>query len=143
MPRLAIFNFLIGFLVLSLAAAAGSFIAVSITDSYLKDRAIAASWELLLSRSAHGHTNLFGILHILFGLTLPYSACSLRQKKAQTIGLFFGTVAMSFGMMIKAYSGPSQSGGLWDVVVGGLLSCALLALASHTLGLWQKLSRHP
>jgi hypothetical protein len=139
MPRLAILNMLIGFAVLTLAAAAGSFVAFDTTEAFLKDKALLDSWQLLLQSSAHGHTNLFGLLHIVFGLTMPYSAWSARVKTLQTAGLAMGTVAMGPVMLIRSFAGPSESLDLLEVVIGLLLSAALVAMLTHAAGLAKKL----
>lgn len=139
MPRLSILNMAIGFLVLFLAACIGSFIAFDMTEGYLRDPEILSSWQLALQKSSHGHSNLFGILHILFGLTLPYSKLSLNLRKWQTLGLFSGTLAMGPGMLWRAQLGPSESVDLASILVGGGLSLALLTLASHFFGLIYKL----
>lgn len=139
MPRLAVFNMMFGFLVLFLAAAAGAFLATDLTDGYLKDRAFLDTWVLTLTKSAHGHTNLFATIHVVFGLTMPYSIFSSRMKTAQTVGLVLGTLAMGPGMLVRAYSGPVAGLDAIEVVIGVMLSCALIALFSHAAGLAGKL----
>lgn len=139
MPRLALFNMMIGFLVLAIAAAAGAFIATDITDGYLRDKAMLETWTLLLSKSAHGHTNLFALTHILFGLTLPYSAFTNRIKLMQTIGIGLGTFAMGPMMLLRAYSGPEANVDVIAAVIGTMLVCALAGIASHAAGLGAKL----
>lgn len=141
MPRLSIFNMMFGFLVLALAAAAGAFIATDITDGYLRDKALLETWQLLLTKSAHGHTNLFGMIHIALGLTLPYSIFSGRVKTWQTVGLTLGTLAMGPGMIVRAFVGPSDSIDSSGIVIGIMLSCALVAIGSHAAGLGGKLMR--
>lgn len=141
MPRLSIFNMMFGFLVLSLAAAAGAFIATDITDGYLRDKALLETWQLLLSKSSHGHTNLFAMIHIALGLTLPYSLLSPRVKLLQTVGLGLGTLAMGPLMIARAYIGPTDGIDPNAVAIGIMLSCALAAIASHAAGLGAKLMR--
>ncbi len=139
MPRLALFNMMFGFAVLTLAAAAGAFIATDITAGYLQDKAILETWTLLLSKSAHGHSNLFGLLHIAFGLTLPYSVFGPRIRLAQTIGLGLGTCAMGPLMIMRAQLGPHDGVDALAAVIGVMLSAALAALAVHAAGLGAKL----
>lgn len=141
MPRLGLLNMLLGFLVLSVAAAAGPFIASDITAGYLRDKALLETWQLLLQKSSHGHTNLFGMLHVLFGLTMPYSALSERFKKLQTVGLALGSIGMGPVMLARAAIGPVQGIDVTEVVIGTFLSCALAALATHTFGLARKYFR--
>jgi hypothetical protein len=141
MPRLALVNMLLGFAALFLAAAAGSFIATTMTEGYLRDKAILDEWSLLLQRSAHGHTNLFGMLHVCFGLTMPYSALGARLKKLQTVGLAAGTVAMGPLMLWRAAAGPVEGLDASSAVIGVCLSAALAAIGSHAFGLGLKLAR--
>lgn len=138
MPRLALFNMFFGFLVLTLAAMMGPFLATDITAGFLRDRALLETWQLLLQKSSHGHTNLFGTLHILFGLTLPYSALGERWKKLQTGGFILGVVGMSVGMQLRGAMGPVEGLDPTEVLVGACLSAALAALATHTFGLAAK-----
>jgi hypothetical protein len=137
MPRLALFNIVIGFAVLTITAAAGAFLATDITTAYVKDQALLGSWSLLLQKSAHGHTNLFGMLHVLFGLTVAYSAFSPKVKSWQTCGLALGTVAMGPMMLVKAATPPVEG---YDAL-GLIMGAALAALASHALGVGLKLTR--
>jgi hypothetical protein len=139
MPRLALFNLTFGFCVLFLAASAGAFIADDLTTAYLKDRAMLETWAMTLTKSAHGHTNLFALIHIAFGLTMAYSALPARIKLLQTIGLGLGTLAMAVLMLVRARLGPTEDLDVVGIVIGVLLSCALAALASHAAGLAAKL----
>ena len=139
MPRLAIFNMFFGFLVLFLAAAAGAFVASDLTAGYLKDKAFLDTWVMVLSKSSHGHTNLFALMHIAFGLTLPYSALPAKVKLWQTVGLVLGTLAMGPGLLARGWLGPTEGLDINAAVVGVLLSCALAALFAHAAGLAAKL----
>jgi len=130
-----------GFFVIFLAAAAGAFLATDITQAFLRDKQLLSSWTLMLGKSAHGHANLFGLVHIAFGLTLPYSIWGPRVKVAQTVGLALGTVAMGIVMLIRAYVGPTGGIDLTEAVLGIFLSCALAALFTHAAGLAGKLLR--
>jgi hypothetical protein len=132
---------LLGFLAILFAASAGSFIAFDTTEAFIKDPQLLDSWQLLTARSAHGHTNLFGLIHIAMGLSFPYSVLSSQMKKLQTLGLFAGTFAMSVLMLIRSYVGPAAGIDALDVVIGGCLSCALVAIASHCYGLARKILR--
>jgi len=130
---------LIGFAVLTLAAMASAFIATDITQGYLRDKAVIDSWQLLLERSAHGHTNLFALVHVCFGLTMPYSTLGPKAKAWQTVGIALGTLGMAVGMNVRARLGPTDGVDLAEIVVGGMLSCALAAIAAHAYGLAAKL----
>jgi hypothetical protein len=138
MPRLSIVNFFIGFLCLCLGASAGVFIATSKSAIYLVDGKFPVAWADLLKESAHGHFNLFALIHIALGLTLPYSKLQAKWKMLQTIGLGLGTLAMGPGLWLRAVAGPENS--LMEYGLGACLSLALLALVAHTFALAQKLA---
>lgn len=141
MPRIALINMLIGFSALCLAAAAGAFLSMDLTKNYVLDPASIHNWHSLLTKSSHGHFNLFGILHILFGLTLPYSQLAARWKKLQTFGFAAGLVAMGPCMLYKASQAPSLGIQVIDLLIGVLLSASLLALFSHAGGIASKIWR--
>ncbi len=138
MARLNILNMAIGFIVLFIAACAGAFVSFDMTQAFLKDTSQLSTWQTTLLQSAHGHTNLFGLLHIVFGLTAPYSALSPKIKAWQTAGLFAGVIAMGPLLMIRASYAPSNSFEGIGLVIGALLSASLLALASHAAALFFK-----
>jgi hypothetical protein len=143
MGRLGLLNMTIGFVVLTFAAAAGAFVATEITTAFLKDPETLNAWGAVLRRSAHGHANLFGVLHIAFGLTLPYSRLSARVKTMQTGGLLLGTLAMGVGLLVRAAAGATEGLDAVEVGLGVCLSAALLALASHAAGLGARLMQRP
>lgn len=138
MPRLAVMNMAVGFLCMFLAASGGAFIATSMSKSYLSDPSQLESWQHMLMESAHGHFNLFGVTHILLGLTMPYSLLSRRVKLLQSIGLGLGTFAMGPGLLARGYLGPQRGTDPIEILLGVCLSCALLCLASHAYGLFAK-----
>ncbi len=139
MSRLGLLNILSGFTVLFLSASAGAFLANDITAAFIADKELLDTWQMTLLRSAHGHFNLFGILQILLGLTLPYSPWNLTVKKSQTVGLFLATLAIGPGLMIRAYTKPSVDLDLTAILVGLFLSLGLLTLLSHAAGIGYKL----
>ena len=94
MPRVGLLNMCLGFLGLILAGFMGVFNSFDLTDAFLKGEGVISKWELVLFDSAHGHVGLFAMIHILFGLTLPYSNVPPRFWLWQTLGLFCGLVAM-------------------------------------------------
>ncbi len=141
MPRLGLLNMALGFMVLFFAACAGAFVAFDLTEAYLRNLDQLHSWRNVLLSSAHGHTNLFGILHILLGLTLAYSRLGSKWKLMQTIGLFAGVVAMGPLMMVRSAAGPSESYEGIGFVIGLFLSLALLSLASHAAALFYRLAK--
>lgn len=142
MQRIGILNMFIGFMLVFIAASAGAFIAVDATHRYL-DGLTMVSWRDMLQATSHGHTNLFGLLHILFGLTIPYSALSAKAKSIQTACLFCGSLAMGPMMMIRAAFGPTPTFEWNGLFIGGLLSFALFAIAFHAYGLLAKFLSRP
>jgi hypothetical protein len=139
MPKIGLVNMLIGFSIVFLAAAAGSFIATDITYKFLREQNLSDSWMSLMQKSAHGHTNLFGILHICLGLTLPYSRFKNSFKILQTIGLGLGSFAMSFLMVVRGQIIPSESFDYLGTLIGICLSAALLSIGGQVIGLLWKL----
>ncbi|RZA19663.1 MAG: hypothetical protein EOP10_19290 [Proteobacteria bacterium] len=135
MPRLGLLNMAIGFTILFFAACAGAFVSFDLTEAYLRDTTQLHTWRTMLLSSAHGHTNLFGMLHIALGLTLPYSPLSPKIKAWQSAGLFAGVIAMGPLLMVRSAWGPSESLEGIGLVIGALLSLSLLTLASHSSAL--------
>ena len=129
----------LGFLWLSIAAMAGPFLATDLTERFINDAASVSAWLPVLARSAHGHLALFGVVQILSGLTFPYSPFSLRLKKVQTAAISCGAVAMGPLMLLRALGGVAPSYDVLGVVIGALLSVAMLGLISHAVGLALKL----
>ena len=138
MPRLALLNMIVGFVIISLAAAFGTFLATDMTEMFVHDPAALSNWQTTLQQSAHGHSNLFGMLHIVFGLTMPYSVLNNRIKSLQTMGLFMGVMAMGPGMLIRANQIPNNEFDLTGVVIGILLSACFAAICMHIFGLTRK-----
>ncbi len=141
MPRLSILNMALGFTVLFLAASGGAFVSFDMTQAYLRDISQLHTWEMDLMKSAHGHSNLFGILHIVLGLTLPYSPLPTKWKKLQTLFLFAGVLAMGPGMMLRAMAGPSDSFDPLGLCIGAGLSLSLACLGTHAAALFYRLIR--
>jgi hypothetical protein len=141
MSRLSILNMALGFLVLFFAACAGAFVSFDMTQAFLHDLKQLDTWEMTLLQSSHGHSNLFGILHIALGLTLPYSPLAFHWKKIQTIFLFGGVLAMGPGMIMRALAGPSESFDALGLSIGVGLSMALVSLGTHAAALFYKLMR--
>lgn len=142
MPRLSLANFLIGFVAITLAFSGGFFIVTDAEKAFLHDPALMTSWQYTLLKSAHGHLNLFGYLHILFGLTLPYTGLSQRVKLWQTLGFLLGTLSMGVLLFLRAYNMPVLEAVDWlGGAIGGFLSLSLAALLVHCYGLGSKLMR--
>ena len=98
MRRIAILNFVIGFSLIFVAACGGAFVALRSTESYIHGAA-AAPWELVLQASSHGHTNLFGMIHIMLGITMPYCRATMMVDRLKTFCLSAGSFAMGPGML--------------------------------------------
>ncbi len=141
MSRISLFNLAIGFLVLFIAACYGAFIATDLTSDFIHDPALLNSWSTKITQSSHGHTNLFGILHIAFGLTLPYSIWPNRIKIMQTIGLAAGTIAMGPLMLIKSSIPPHQDYDVASMAIGIFLSFALCAILTQSVGIFARILR--
>ncbi len=138
MSRIALFNIGLGFVIIFCSACLGAFIASDIAESFLRQTGDLHSWYNILRRSSHGHFNLFGMIHILFGLTLPYSTLTPKLKYWQTIGLISGSIAMGPGMLMRAVIGPTEQFDATGVLLGGLISLALVAIAAHAVGVFMK-----
>lgn len=140
MPRIALWNIFFGFLVICLGAAAGALVAADLTRSFVDNldtaTSISRSWELTIQSSAHGHTNLFGIIHIVTGLTMPYARLGSRAKIAVTLGLTFGVFAMGPLMIWRSTIQPTMNYDLSGILIGACLVGALTAMAIQTAGLW-------
>ncbi len=135
MPQISLLNMAFGFFVIFVAACLGTFLVNDITQAQVVGSHWDQSWQALLYRSAHGHTNLFGMLHILLGITFPYSALSPRMKVFQTIGLFLGTIAMSFLLFLKSFLPPRLEVDVLSCFIGVFLSLALVAIGMQFVGL--------
>lgn len=129
-------HLIIGFWLIFLASCGGFFLADQQLDSFRQQRPEQLlSWWMVLSSSAHGHTALFGVLHILTGLTLPYGCLRGGWKVLQGSGLVLGSFAMSVLMMIRSFYIPDQLFDPMGILIGICLSCALGSVALHIVGL--------
>lgn len=140
MPRIALVNMFLGFSLIFISAMAGVFLANDITINFISTPELNNGWNQLLLKSAHGHTNLFGLIHICFALTLPYNGLQ-KKNKILTIGLTLGSIAMSLGMYCKAFSQPSTDIQFLDLIIGVFLFCWMMAIVSHLYGLLKKITR--
>ena len=138
MARISLYNIIFGFAVIFFAAIYGALLALDTTDTLVHAPIDMLRWEQTLSRSAHGHTNLFGILHICFGLTFPFSILSVRTKTIQSIFLACGTFAMGPLMILRAKFGLPIGTDYLGGIIGLFLSLTLASLLVHTVGLAMK-----
>ena len=143
MPRLALLNMVIGFVIIFLSASLGTFIVDIMTELFISAPQLTNSWQQTLLRSAHGHVTLLGFTHILFGLTLPYSQLSTRLKFWQTVGIAAGTVAMGPLLLLKSYTPPTSDTDLLSLLIGLMLSLFLFALIFHAFGIFVRMKKTP
>ena len=141
MPQLGIFNILVGFVLIFLASSGGFFLSINTTEILKNTPEQLSQWAIILQKSAHGHTNLFGFLHIAFGLTLPYSRFTNNVKKIQTTGFLAGSIAMSLFLVLRSFNMPTAQLDLLGIVSAVFLCATLAALLSHISGLALKLYR--
>ena len=132
-------NLLIGFTAILFAASGGAFVANELTENFVNELIQQNhSWFVTMLRSAHGHTNLYGMLHILLGLTLNHSSCCAKTKKVQTGFMFCGTLAMSIGMLIQGFGAPSNSINVLTLVLGLGLALSVVSIVLHVFGILKK-----
>jgi hypothetical protein len=141
MPKIALINISLGFFIITIAASAGAFVATDLTEAFRMDAEHLQSWTIVLQQSAHGHSSLFGLIHICLGLSIPYSVFGLRVKKLQSLGLFAGTFAMGPLMIIRSLELPASDMDLVGILIGICLSSALIALCTHCAGLTMRALR--
>ena len=142
MPKIAILNMIIGFSAIFVSACGGFFLGTEVADTFIHEPENVGSWFLTLASSAHGHTNLFGYLHILVGLTMPYSFLkSSRLQIFQTACIGSGTFAMSFLMFYRSLGEPESSYSVLGILIGICLSLSLVGIFQQIYGLSAKLLR--
>ena len=138
MSRMALINITWGFFLIFVAACGGVFVALETTQAFVHG-ALTPRWEALLQTASHGHVSLFGVIHVLLGLTLSYTRASVFENKLKTLGVALGSLAMGPFLLIRGALGPTLSTEFNGVVIGVCLSCALFAIAYHALGLFLRL----
>jgi hypothetical protein len=141
MSKISLVNMLLGFVFIFLSASAGFFLSEEFTRAHVMGGTDLNSWWLQLSASAHGHTNLFGIVHIMLGLTFPYSFKNTKIKVIQTIGMTLGSIAMSFLLYYRAGQTPSLEYDLIGILIGVGLTGTLVAIGLQILGISLKLNK--
>ncbi len=145
MPRIALWNLFFGFALICFAAASGAILANDLSNAFMDahetGRNLTRDWTLTLQSSAHGHTNLFGMIHIALGLTMPHARQSHRLRIGITGGLTLGALAMGPFMIWRSFLPPARHLEFNGIVIGICLCFALAALAAHTAGLWQAFAR--
>lgn len=141
MQKIGIINILLGFITIVVSSCMGFFLVADAEKAFLVDTQILSSWSYTLFKSAHGHFNLFGMLHILMGLSFPYSKLPYRWLILQSLGLLMGTLTMGGLVLIRARIPPPQSLDLLGILIGCFLVCSLLSLMTHCYGLGLKVFR--
>ena len=137
MSRLALVNMVIGFTIIFLSASFGTFIVVELEELFRGAPHLVNDWYMTLLQSSHGHSSLLGMIHILFGLTLPYSRLSATFKFYQTLALIAGSLAMGPILVLRA----TVDSDLLVVISGLLLALFLFAIIFHAFGIYLKI-RH-
>ncbi len=140
MSRIALVNMAWGFVLIFVAACGGVFVALSSTESFINGPGVP-QWQSLLQTASHGHVSLFGVIHVLLGLTMPYTRASKFENRLKTAGVALGSMAMGPLLLIRGALGPTLSTELNGLLIGICLSCALFAIAYHALGLTLKIGQ--
>jgi NADH:ubiquinone oxidoreductase subunit K len=136
MRKMATLNILLGFITLFFLAMSGLFLRKEVVDQYLASPDGLQSWRYMLMRSAHGHGNLFAIIQILYGVSLPYARSRNIARIFQTMGFFLGAFAMSTLVFLEAQSKPSPIGwSLNQLCIGACISAWSIAMVWHIYGL--------
>ncbi len=138
MPRLALFNMGFGFFLLFFASLVGVLLVWLTSDAIVVKPEVLTSWPYILLKSSHGHTSLFGIVQVLFGLSLPYSNLSARFKLWQTVCLSWGSLTMAFLLLFRAQAKPTIDIDLLGFIIGLGLSAFFIALFGHFLALFKR-----
>lgn len=140
MSKLAKINICLGFWILFFSSLSGAFVATYLEEMLTQyEMQQISNWQLTLIRSAHGHSSLFGMLHILFGLTFSIASHSNRIENWLTMGLLSGSFSMAILLSLRSFQlEQSMMSGL-GVLNGLLLSFALIAILVHALGLTKKI----
>jgi hypothetical protein len=129
-----------GFTLIFVAACGGVFVALDTTESFIRGP-VQPEWQALLHTASHGHVTLFGVIHVLLGLTIPYTRSSSFENRLKSIGIGLGSLAMGPLLLVRAVIGPTLSTELNGVLIGVCLSCALIAIAYHALGIMLKIGK--
>jgi hypothetical protein len=140
MSRIALVNMAWGFVLIFVAACGGVFVALSTTEGFINGP-VVPQWQSLLQTASHGHVTLFGVIHVLLGLTLPYTRSSKFENRLKSAGVALGALAMGPLLLIRGALGPTLSTELNGLLIGICLSCALFAIAYHALGLTLKINQ--
>ena len=136
MRKMATLNILLGFMLLFFLAMSGLFLRKEVVDQYLTAPEGLQSWRYMLMRSAHGHGNLFAMIQILYGVSLPYSRSKNTARIFQTTGFFLGACAMSVLVFLEAQAKPSAIGwSMNQLCIGTCISAWSIAMVWHSYGL--------
>ena len=136
MSGLARLNIAVGFFMIGLISCFGAILSFDVSDAIARTPAALLLWEVVLQKSAHGHGNLFGMLHILFGLTLRYSLLSQKWKSWQSASLFLGTLAAGPLMWLRSLSPQPSAPDLMTYVVSVFFAASLASLFSHSMAVF-------
>ncbi|MEI6833159.1 MAG: hypothetical protein WCL28_04135 [bacterium] len=140
MPKISLMNMAWGFTLIFVAACGGVFVALNTTELFIRGP-VQPEWQALLQTASHGHVTLFGVIHVLLGLTIPYTRSSAFENRLKSIGIGLGSLAMGPLLLVRAVIGPTLSTELNGVLIGVCLSCALFAIVYHALGIMLKIGK--
>ena len=139
MNRIALINMAWGFMLILMAACGGVFVALNTTEAFMQG-IVTPRWQELLQTASHGHISLFGVIHVLLGLTIPYAKASPFENRIKSIGVALGSLAMGPLLLVRAALGPTMSTELNGVLIGVCLSSAIFAIAYHAFGIMLKIA---
>lgn len=136
MRGLAGLNIAAGFFVVGLISCFGAILSFDIADAVARSPTTLLQWQVVLQKSAHGHGNLFGMLHILFGSTLRYSLLPRKWKCWQSLGLFLGTLAAGPLMWFRSLSPQPGAPDLMTYIVSAFFAASLASIFSHSMAVF-------
>lgn len=139
MKKIALIHICTGFWLVFFAAAFGAFIGLQVESSFFHGKDELLSWSFLLLKSAHTHTNMFGFLHILMGLTLAHCKMSLLLEKIIFWLILSGSFTMSILMVIRSFFLPNENLAILMLASGVFLSFSLIGILIHAYFLTRNL----
>ena len=143
MSKPQLINFIIGYGLLILGVGIGGYVTNQIEESLLyQNPSQLMVLKLAIMKSSHGHTNLFGMLHILVALSFPYLLFPRRMLWWITGGLSLGSFGMSVLLLTKSFFlFDAKMTGYLSIGIGLCLTGALLAIMTCFVGMVGRLAR--
>jgi rhodanese-related sulfurtransferase len=141
-PKYVRANLGFGFGILFLSGCFGAFLATDLDRAFLVQEGSSqlTSWAFTLAKSSHGHLSLFGLIHILLGLSLPFvPRTSEKSQKWLTSAIGAGSFSMGVLLFIKSWMTPHTPwANLLGLALGLGLGASLLGLFFHSLSFFKK-----